>query len=197
MTNRSDGQYSRGAARRQGALSLTLAVALLAQGWVPDGWTAQRRAITAGAMAHTIDGCPEPGSEAARLRPDCDLDQEEILGPRPYTEAELQGVGCLAVGGLATGAAYAVNTNELLMIAAGGTLASGSGAVVALALLSTVAASGCAVGAIAIPVLNRWYEEGVQYVHSWSQDPATTGQPDEATSWRQSWFLGWWAREPR
>lgn len=92
------------------------------------------------------------------------------IGDESYSQAELQGAGCVAVGGTGTLIAYMINTNEYLMIAAGGTLASSSPAVVALALLSTVAASGCAIGAIATPVMMRWYHDAQSY---WQSEPAT------------------------
>jgi hypothetical protein len=97
----------------------------------------------------------------------------------------MQGIGCLGLGSITTSAAYAINTDELLMIAAGGTMASTSGPVVALALLSTVAASGCAVGAIAIPILDRWYEDSIHYLQSWRTEAAQ----DQG----QSWWQGWWS----
>lgn len=134
-------------------LKIAVALALyIAQLTNPLWAGALQRSIGTGAAAHTI--------RAQREGPESD--------DHPYSEAELQGVGCLGVGGVSTLVAYMINTNEYLMIAAGGTLASTSPAVVALALFSTVAASGCAVGAIATPVLLRWYRDAQDY---WEANP--------------------------
>ena len=132
------------------AVVLALGIAPLAN---PLWAGALQRSIGTGAAAHTIHA------------------QKEGLEPNdhPYSEAELQGAGCLGVGGASTLVAYMINTNEYLMIAAGGTMASTSPAVVALALFSTVAASGCAVGAIAAPVIMRWYRDAQDY---WEGNPS-------------------------
>jgi hypothetical protein len=126
-----------------------MSAVIIAQMFAPAWAGVLQRSISTGAAAHTIE---TRGDVPAAVGHD-----------HPYSEAEKQGAGCLALGGGSTLIAYMINTDEYLMIAAGGTLASSSPPVIALALFSTVAASGCAVGAIAAPVIVRWYREARRY----------------------------------
>ncbi len=148
-----------------------------------------------------VEACPEPGLNAdldAAIPGRCSVRKEEKRPSRPYTEAEQQGVGCLSLGGMAVLTSYTINTDELLMIAAGGTLASTSAPVVALSLLSTVAAGGCAVGAIAAPIFLRWYEDGYQYLQDlkerdWSFSDIHDRETREGKERDESWFRGVWS----
>lgn len=84
---------------------------------------------------------------------------QRIGGPWEMSEAELQGAGCLFSGSVATFASYATNANEVVMVAAGGTLAPSSPALLGIVLLSTIFTSGCAVGAIAAPFAYWTYRQ--------------------------------------
>jgi hypothetical protein len=80
-------------------------------------------------------------------------------GPWGMSEAELQGAGCLLSGSVATFASYATNANEVVMVAAGGTLIPSTPALLGIAVLTTIFTSGCAVGAIAAPFAYWTYRQ--------------------------------------
>lgn len=168
---------------------LGLCCLVLAQLAAPAWAGAQARGITAGAAANTIETPPpKDSSDFTDANEDLSLDFAKGVTlwavDQPYTEAELQGTGCLVLGSVGVLMAYLINTDEYLMIAAGGTLASSSPAVVVLALFSTVAASGCAVGAIATPALMRWYRDIKHFATEGSDLPLLNFADMSSLRWR-------------
>lgn len=113
-----------------------------------------RRRLTAALIAATLSASPAAEANSARVRALAGAATQgggSVQGPWSMSEAELQGAGCLLSGSVATAAAYASNASEVAMVAAGGTLVPSSAAILGIVMLSTIFASGCAVGAIAAP----------------------------------------------
>jgi hypothetical protein len=87
----------------------------------------------------------------------------------PMSDGEKQGFGCLISGSLSLGATLLANPNEMIMVIAGGTLAPTTTIGVGVAILGTVFASICAVGAIATPaILWTWNHYSVPW--TWSEE---------------------------
>ena len=80
----------------------------------------------------------------------------------PMSEAEKQGYGCLAAGGASLLATVVAGSNEMIMVIAGGTLFPTTPVGMGVAIMGTVFASVCAVGAIATPaVVRTWNQLGL------------------------------------
>lgn len=105
------------------------------------------------ALALTVAPVAEAGSARVRTLAGAAATQggDTVSGPWSMSEAALQGAGCLLSGSAATSAAYATNAAEVAMVAAGGALVPSTPAILGIVMLSTIFASGCAVGAIAAP----------------------------------------------
>jgi hypothetical protein len=83
----------------------------------------------------------------------------------PPSNAEVQGYGCLATGGVATALGTIAGSDQMVLVFAGGSLAPATPVGLALAVAGTVFASFCAVGALAMPAavrLWREYYEGME-----------------------------------
>lgn len=114
-----------------------------------------RRRLSAALVAFTLAASPAADAATGRVRTlagaMASQGGDTTPGPLDMSEAELQGAGCLLSGSAATVSAYAANASEVAMVAAGGTLVPSSAAILGIVMLSTIFASGCAVGAIAAP----------------------------------------------
>jgi hypothetical protein len=77
----------------------------------------------------------------------------------PPSNAEVQGYGCLAAGGVATALGAIVGSDQMVLVFAGGSLAPTTPLGLALAVAGTVFASFCAVGALAVPAAVRLWRE--------------------------------------
>lgn len=126
-----------------------------------------RRSLSAILCAATLAAAPAAEANSARVRAlagAATQGEGTVQGPWGMSEAELQGAGCLLSGSAATLSAYATNASEVAMVAAGGTLLPSSAAILGIVMLSTIFASGCAVGAIATPFGWWAYRQAVPQV---------------------------------
>jgi hypothetical protein len=124
----------------------------------------QRRSIAAVLLSFSLAVAPAAAEAAdARARSlagaTAAMADQRTGGPWGMSEAELQGAGCLLSGSVATLASYATNANEVVMVAAGGTLIPSTPALLGIAVLTTIFTSGCAVGAIAAPFAYWTYRQ--------------------------------------
>jgi len=86
---------------------------------------------------------------------------EPAAGPNelgPMTNFEMQGYGCLATGGVTTAVAALADSNELVLIFAGGTVPPSTPIALVIAVTGTIFASFCAVGALATPAVVRMWK---------------------------------------
>jgi len=135
-----------GPMRRGLALAAAVALALAPLEPGDADAAAQQTAIT----ASTAGRGGEPGATPDQLG--------------PMTNFEMQGYGCLATGGAATAAAALADSNELVLIFAGGTVPPSTPIALVLAVTGTIFASFCAVGALATPAVVRmwkYYYDGI------------------------------------
>ena len=134
-----------------------------------------RRSLSAILCAVTLAAAPAAEANSARVRALAGAATQGgggVQGPWGMTEAELQGAGCLLSGSAATLSAYATNASEVAMVAAGGTLLPSSAAILGIVMLSTIFASGCAVGAIAAPFGWWIYRQAVPEVAAMAPEAA-------------------------
>ena len=92
------------------------------------------------------------------------------------------GIGCVVASGGALLAALAAGPNELVMVAAGGTLVPSATTPLMVGLTATVFAATCSVGIAATPFV-LWLSEQVGSVLNWlgggnDAPPATTKSPN-------------------
>jgi hypothetical protein len=108
----------------------------------------------------------------------------------PMSDGEKQGFGCLISGSLSLGATLLANPNEMIMVIAGGTLAPTTTIGVGVAILGTVFASICAVGAIATPAIRGGRRSGAAALNRAARPNPGPVTPDEALSYWQ-WCGRW------
>jgi len=101
------------------------------------------------------------------------VEPEATVGFRPMTAHEEASAGCLAVGTALLGVSYAVGAPDLIAILAGGAIAGATPPLIGVAVVSTVFASGCAIGAIGTPAILWAYEQ------SDALYAMATGSPDD------------------
>ncbi len=91
-----------------------------------------------------------------------------LTGPE-LNDMELQGFACLAVGGSVLGYLAVSGGSSQAIVAFGGLAA--TPAATALAATGMVAASFCALGAIAAPAVKRIWLEGQALLEEWREPP--------------------------
>lgn len=95
-----------------------------------------------------------------------------LFGGNELDDMELQGFACLAVGGAVLGYLAVSGGSSQAILAFGGLAA--TPAATALAATGMVAASFCAVGAIAAPAVRRIWVESEALLESWWEPAAAT-----------------------
>ncbi|MBI1205962.1 MAG: hypothetical protein GC191_01600 [Azospirillum sp.] len=78
---------------------------------------------------------------------------------RPMGEGEWQGVGCLVSGGGTLAWSVLAGPSETIMLIGGGLLVPSGSWVLMYSLLTSIAATGCAVGAVATPTVMWAYDQ--------------------------------------
>lgn len=128
------------------AIALMLAVHTADAGTLSSAISAGQAATVGNADIHVL---PQPGGAAPMAATPASLP--------PMSDGEKQGFGCLISGTASLAATAAANPSELIMVIAGGTLSPTTPVGMGVAIIGTVFASVCAVGAIATPaVLRTW-----------------------------------------
>lgn len=128
------------------AIALLLAVHAAEAGTLSSAITAGQAATVGNADIHTL---PQPGGSLPTATP---------ASLPPMSDGEKQGFGCLISGTASLAATAAANPSELIMVIAGGTLSPTTPVGMGVAIIGTVFASVCAVGAIATPAVLRTWE---------------------------------------
>jgi len=101
---------------------------------------------------------PSVGPYAVTQAPDQGAPATSAEAPG-LSDGAKQGIGCLITGGAALTWGYLAGPSELIMVAAGGVLAPSATAPLTIALLGTLGASSCALGAMATPTALWAYDE--------------------------------------
>lgn len=136
-------------------IAMTMALALVVSPLAASAGTLSA-AVTAG-QAATVGNAANLGADA---RSSAQADQ--FGESQSLTDGEKQGYGCLASGTAALLATVVANPNEMIMVIAGGTLFPTTPVGMGVAIMGTVFASVCAVGAIATPaVVRTWNQLGL------------------------------------